>query len=60
MDSFVNNIVNVAAIEEPSQNAKAEGTYTECESGVDEQVSVLQSPIRPPTHTSNSHKVKES
>jgi len=50
MDSFVNNIVNVAAIEEPSQNAKAEGTYTECESGVDEQVSVLQSPIRPPTH----------
>jgi len=41
MDSFVNNIVNVAAIEEPSQNAKAEGTYTECESGVDEQVSLL-------------------
>ena len=50
MDSFVNNIVNVAAIEEPLQNAEAKGTYTECESGVDEQVSVLQSPIRPPTH----------
>ena len=45
MDSFVNNIVNVAAIEEPSQNAEAKDTNTECESGVDGKLSVLQSLI---------------
>ena len=44
------NLANPSAIEEPSQNAEAKCTNTECESGLDEQVSVLQSPIRPPAH----------
>ena len=42
------NLANPSAIEEPSQNAEAKGTNTECESGVDGQVSVSQSPINPP------------
>ena len=51
------NIANPSAIEEPSQNAEAKGTNTECEAGVDEQLSVSQSPICPPAHAkSKSHK----
>ena len=51
------NLANPSAIEEPSQNAEAKGTDTECEAGVDEQLSVSQSPIRPPAHAkSKSHK----
>ncbi len=50
------NLANLPAIEEPSQNAEAKGTNTECESGVDGQVSVSQSPINPPAHAkSKSH-----
>jgi len=44
------NLANPSAIEEPSQNAEAKGTNTECESGVDGKVSVSQSPICPPGH----------
>jgi hypothetical protein len=44
------NLANPPAIEEPSQNAEAKGTNTECESGVDGKLSVLQSPIYPPAH----------
>ena len=55
MDPCVNN--KPSAIEEPSQNAEAEGTNTECEAGVDGQLSVSQSPINPPAHAkSKSHK----
>ena len=32
------------------QRAEAKGTNTECEYGVDGQVSVLQSPLHPPAH----------
>ena len=44
------NLANPPAIEEPSQNAEAKGTSTECESRVDGNVSVLQSLIYPPAH----------
>ena len=44
------NLANPSAIEGPSQNAEAKGTNTECESGVDGKVSVLQAPICPPAH----------
>ena len=32
------NLANPSAIDEPSQNAEAKGTHTECESGVDGKV----------------------
>ena len=44
------NLANPPSIEEPSQNAEAKGTNTECESGVDGKVYVLQSLIYPPAH----------
>ena len=44
------NLANPSAIEEPSQNAEAKGTNTECESGVDGKLSVLQLLIYPPAH----------
>ena len=49
----------LSSIEEPSQNAEAKGTNTECEAGVDGQLSVSQSPINPPAHAkSKSRKQK--
>ena len=39
------NLANPPAIKDPSQNAEAKGTNTECESGVDGKVSVSQLPI---------------
>ena len=54
-----NNLATASAIEEPSQNAEAKGTNTECEAGVDGQVSVSQSPINPTAHAkSKSRKQK--
>jgi len=47
------NLAKPSAIEEPSQRADFKGTNTECEYGVDGQVSVLQSPIHPPAHASH-------
>ena len=48
-----------SSIEEPSQNAKAKGTNTKCEAGFDEQLSVSQSPIRPPAHTKSKSREKK-
>ena len=48
-----------SSIEEPPQNAEAKGTNTECEAGVDKQLSISQSPICPPAHAkSKSRKQK--
>ena len=44
------NLAKPSVTEEPSQRAEAKGTTTECEYGVDGQVSVLQSPLHPPAH----------
>ena len=48
-----------SSFEEPSQTTEAKGNNTECEAGVDEQVSVSQSPIRPPAHAKSKGRKKK-